>query len=88
MWDERYARPGYLYGKEPNGFLVSAAPQIPAGPVLSLGEGEGRNAVFLAGEGHSVRAIDSSSVGLQKAMQLAHLAVEFSAGVPETSTLR
>ncbi len=71
MWDERYSEPGYVYGKEPNEFLVSVASRIPAGPVLSLAEGEGRNAVYLAGRGHSVRAVDSSRVGLAKAMQLA-----------------
>jgi SAM-dependent methyltransferase len=32
--------------------------------VLSPGEGEGRNAAFLAGLGHPVRAVDQSAVGL------------------------
>lgn len=39
--------------------------------VLSLGEGQGRNAVHLASLGHSCTAVDSSAVGLQKAMGLA-----------------
>ena len=73
MWDERYSELGYVYGKEPNEFLVSVASRIPAGPVLSLAEGERRNAVYLAGRGHSVRAVDSSRVGLEKAMRLAGL---------------
>ena len=71
MWDERYSEPGYAYGKDPNEFLASVASRIPAGPVLSLAEGEGRNAVYLAGRGHSVRAVDSSRVGLEKALHLA-----------------
>jgi SAM-dependent methyltransferase len=71
IWDERYSQPGFVYGDQPNEFLVSAAANIPPGPVLCLGEGEGRNAVFLAGLGHPVVAVDQSAVGLAKARQLA-----------------
>src|SRR5690606_8149969 len=39
--------------------------------VLCLAEGEGRNAVFLAGRGHAVAAVDFSAEGLRKARQLA-----------------
>ena len=44
---------------------------IPAGPVLCLAEGEGRNAVYLATLGHAVTAVDQSAVGLAKATRLA-----------------
>lgn len=71
MWDERYSQPGFAYGTEPNEFLASVAGRIPIGPVLSLGEGEGRNAAYLAGLGHRVVAVDQSEVGLAKAQQLA-----------------
>lgn len=72
MWDERYREAGYAYGVEPNDFLCSSAEFLPpGGRVLSLGEGEGRNAVFLAQRGHSVVAVDSSAVGLAKAAALA-----------------
>ena len=72
MWDDRYSQPGFAYGTEPNEFLASAAGHIPAGgAVLSLGEGEGRNAACLAGLGHRVVAVDQSPVGLAKARQLA-----------------
>jgi len=71
MWDERYSQPGFAYGTEPNEFLAAAAGRIPVGPVLSLGEGEGRNAAFLAGLGHQVVAADQSEVGLAKAKKLA-----------------
>lgn len=72
-WDERFAGDDYAYGKEPNDFLRAAAAKLPEPPakILSLAEGEGRNAVFLAGLGHQVTAIDSSSVGLAKAERLA-----------------
>lgn len=71
MWDERYSEPGFAYGTEPNEFLAAVAGRIPAGPVLSLGEGEGRNAVYVAGLGHRVVAVDQSEVGLAKARRLA-----------------
>ena len=70
-WNERYAKPGYAYGTAPNDFLASVTEQIPKGRVLSLGEGEGRNAVHLAGLGYDVTAVDVSDVGLEKARRLA-----------------
>ncbi len=72
VWDGRYAGGAYVYGVEPNDWLrKSAAHLVPVGKVLSLGEGEGRNGVFLAGLGHSVTAVDQSGVGLAKARALA-----------------
>jgi SAM-dependent methyltransferase len=73
MWDERYAQPGYAYGTEPNDFLKATAERyLPArGELLCLAEGEGRNAVFLAGLGFRVTGVDASAVGLAKARKLA-----------------
>ena len=71
MWDERFSEPGCAYGTEPNGFLASVADHIPRGKVLCLAEGEGRNAVYLAGLGYEVTAVDTSTVGLAKAEALA-----------------
>jgi len=71
MWDERYRQPDYVYGTDPNDFLVEVAALIPPGPVLELGAGEGRNGVWLAGRGHPVTLVDGSSVGLAKARALA-----------------
>jgi SAM-dependent methyltransferase len=71
MWNEWYGKPGYVYGTMPNDFLVSVASRIPKGRILCLGEGEGRNAVYLASLGYEVVAIDQSEVGLAKATQLA-----------------
>ena len=70
-WDRRYAAGAYAFGTEPNDFLIEAAPLIPAGPVLCLAEGEGRNAVWLAARGHPVTAVDASTVGIAKAEALA-----------------
>jgi SAM-dependent methyltransferase len=71
MWDERYSAEGYAYGTAPNEFLVEKVSCISKGKVLSLAEGEGRNAVFLAKQGYSVTAVDGSLVGLNKAGKLA-----------------
>jgi SAM-dependent methyltransferase len=71
-WDERFAGEGFAYGTEPSRWLVEHAGRFPRGlPVLALGEGEGRNAVFLAGLGLDVEAVDGSPVGLAKAARLA-----------------
>lgn len=70
-WDERYSEPGYIYGKTPNAYLVSVVDRLPKGNILMLAEGEGRNAVYLASLGYQVTAVDGSSVGLDKAGQLA-----------------
>jgi len=70
-WDERYRDPDYVYGTEPNRYLVSVIDQIPRGKVLCLCEGEGRNAVYLAQQGCDVTAVDASPVGLEKAQRLA-----------------
>jgi SAM-dependent methyltransferase len=70
MWNERYAADEYAYGTEPNAFLAQHA-RLLAGPVLSLAEGEGRNAVFLASLGLDVLGVDGSEVGLAKARKLA-----------------
>ncbi len=72
FWDNRYAMAdGYVFGTAPNDFLAEMAGRIPPGPVLCLGEGEGRNAVHLAALGHAVLAVDQSAVGLAKARKLA-----------------
>ena len=70
-WDERYSEPGFAYGTAPNEFLVSVVDRIPQGKILSLAEGEGRNAVYLASLGYQVTGVDGSEVGLRKAVELA-----------------
>ena len=70
-WDERFGADVYFYGKEPNAFVAEMAEKIPAGPVLCLAEGEGRNAVFLAQRGHEVTAVDQAATGMAKAGRLA-----------------
>lgn len=74
MWDQRYASEDYRFGTRPNQFLVDCAALLrPGGRVLSLGEGEGRNAVYLAQLGFDVTAVDQSAVGNAKAQRLAEM---------------
>ncbi len=72
FWDQRFAEPGYKYGTEPNAFLMEQATcLVSPADVLVPGDGEGRNGVWLARQGHRVTAVDYSPVGLQKARELA-----------------
>ncbi|CAK9092848.1 unnamed protein product, partial [Durusdinium trenchii] len=72
LWDRRYSKQGFAYGTDPNTFLLENISLLPtSGKTLLLGEGEGRNAVYLASRGLSVTAIDISKVGLSKARRLA-----------------
>lgn len=71
-WDQRYGTAEYWYGTLPNDFLREHAAALPrGGRVLCLGEGEGRNATYLAAQGFDVVAVDASAVGLAKAERLA-----------------
>jgi hypothetical protein len=79
FWDTQYAVPGYKYGTSPNAFLQEQAVLLgAASDILVPGDGEGRNGVWLATQGHRVTSVDSSGVGSAKARQLAeahHVAI-------------
>ena len=67
FWNEKFSRVDYLYGLNPNAFIESKAKLIKdKKKILCLGEGEGRNAIFLAKQGFEVTAIDASDIGLDK----------------------
>ena len=71
FWNEKFATIDYAYGTEPNDFLVSAVTNLKRGETLSLAEGEGRNAVWLAQQGFTVSAIEQSEKGVAKTLRLA-----------------
>jgi SAM-dependent methyltransferase len=72
FWDGRYDRPDYYFGTEPAAFLTAHAGLVPAGAqALSVGDGEGRNATWLARQGCTVTAFDASSIAIGKARALA-----------------
>lgn len=70
-WNERFSANEYAYGTAPNSFLVEHSNQL-LDPVLSIAEGEGRNAVYLAEQGLTVHGVDGSQAGLEKAQRLAN----------------
>lgn len=71
-WNERYAPDDYLFGTKPNAFLARDASRLaPGSKVLAIADGEGRNSVFLAQNGHRVVVTDISLVAIDKARRLA-----------------
>ncbi|MGZ5844836.1 MAG: class I SAM-dependent methyltransferase [Xanthobacteraceae bacterium] len=71
-WEDRYRVPDYVFGKEPNYFLVSCKALLPrSGKVLAVADGEGRNGIWLAEQGLEVLSLDFSPSAQQKARALA-----------------
>lgn len=71
-WDERFAKPGYLFGERPSMFIEREAAHIaPAAHVLCVADGEGRNSIWLAEQGFKVTAFDLSPVAMDKARRWA-----------------
>ena len=71
-WNERYAKPDYHFGTEPNEFLRSQAHRLrPGMKALAVADGEGRNGVWLAEQGLDVHTIDFAPNAIAKARALA-----------------
>lgn len=71
-WDKRFQEEKYIYGTEPNEFLAEAHIKLQlSGNTLTIAEGEGRNATFLAEQGMNVTAWDYAESGLEKTSRLA-----------------
>lgn len=71
-WDRNYAGPDYIFGTAPNAFLASQAHRFASGGrILVPGDGEGRNGVWLSGQGFDVVSVEASTVGVEKARALA-----------------
>lgn len=71
-WNDRFSGTEFHYGTEPADFVRRQAWRLaPGANVLSLAEGEGRNAVYLAGQGLRVTALESAPNALAKARGLA-----------------
>jgi SAM-dependent methyltransferase len=69
-WDERYAAAELVWSATPNQFVAAELADLPPGRALDLACGEGRNALWLAGLGWQVTAVDFSLVGLEKGRAL------------------
>jgi 2-polyprenyl-3-methyl-5-hydroxy-6-metoxy-1,4-benzoquinol methylase len=73
VWDQMYSVTEYRYGTAPNAFLAEQAPKLltPGARVLVVGDGEGRNGVWLAEQGFAVTTVDASAKGAAKSEALA-----------------
>jgi SAM-dependent methyltransferase len=73
-WNQRFSKDVYVFGTEPNEWLRRQASGWKAGAkILCVADGEGRNSVWLAKQGHQVEAFDISDVGVAKALRLAQV---------------
>ncbi|WP_231969988.1 class I SAM-dependent methyltransferase [Polynucleobacter necessarius] len=73
FWNERFDKEEFIFGKEPNEYLVEKTEQYlrPKDRVLCIADGEGRNGVWLAKQGMQVVGFDASDIALAKARQFA-----------------
>ncbi len=71
-WNARFAGDDYLFGEAPNAFVRREAHRLPSGAtVLCVGDGEGRNSVWLTEQGCAVTAFDLAPNAVAKAQRLA-----------------
>lgn len=70
-WDAKFSASEFLFTDRPNQTVVTELADLTPGRALDLAAGQGRNAVWLAGRGWKVTAVDFSPVGLGRAEQLA-----------------
>ncbi len=73
FWNERFNNEEFIFGKEPNEYLVQQTLQYlkSGNSVLCIADGEGRNGVWLAKQGMRVTGFDVSDIALAKANQFA-----------------
>ena len=73
FWNERFDKEEFIFGKEPNEYLVQTAKQHLKSndKVLCIADGEGRNGVWLAKQGMQVVGFDASDIALAKAKKFA-----------------
>jgi len=71
-YDDLYGKNDSYFGSEPSRLLREKHGLLDrTGPVLDVGVGQGRNALFLARKGFSVDAIDTSLVSIETVRSLA-----------------
>jgi SAM-dependent methyltransferase len=60
-----------VWGIGPNEFVAARVGGLPPRRVLDLGSGQGRNAIWMAQQGHSVTAVDISDVATAQGREIA-----------------
>ena len=73
MWEKRFSGKEYAYGSTPNRYFREKLNSLPAGKVLMICDGEGRNSVYAGFRGWKAVAMDYSNKGKLKAMKLAEM---------------
>ncbi len=68
-WMEAYRAVRDKLGVSPDWRLIEYLPQVPNGPVLDLGMGKGRNALFFAKMGYEVDCIDISTTYVKQCQE-------------------
>jgi SAM-dependent methyltransferase len=70
-WNQRYEGSQLVWSAAPNIWVEQLTADLPAGTVLDIAAGEGRNALWLAARGWHATAADFSTVALQRVRSLA-----------------
>ncbi|MBE1534236.1 SAM-dependent methyltransferase [Actinomadura algeriensis] len=71
FWDGVYAKRPTAHAPRPNARLTETVAGLPPGDVLDLGCGDGGDALWLAGRGWRVTAVDISAVAVERLAALA-----------------
>ena len=72
MWDQRFRDEGHAYGVAPSMYLREKSHLLrPGQTALTVADGGGRNAVWLAEQGLAVTVVDLSGEGIARARELA-----------------
>ena len=71
FWEDRYRASDRIWSGRPNAVLTEVVGDLPPGTALDLGCGEGGDAVWLAGLGWHVTAVDVSPTALSRVVAAA-----------------
>ena len=82
FWNERFDKEEFIFGTEPNEYLVEQSKKYlkSGNQVLCIADGEGRNGVWLAKQGMQVVGFDASDIALSKAKKFAQDHPKFELG--------
>jgi SAM-dependent methyltransferase len=71
QFESNYQQDKNYWGVKPSSVIESQLNRLVTGTVLDLGAGDGRNAIYLAGHGFKVTAVDIAPTGLENIIEKA-----------------